>query len=121
MTVGILIGLLIVSNYLWFVVFYSYRKEVKRQWHKWGVEKYADLYMAQLEARLDEAQRVGHMEHNKRTPAIYHYNDDGSTVRLLEDRQDVLKQLIAKGPAGMHIDHPKPISRTVNITNRDAA
>lgn len=111
---GILIALLIVSNWLWFVFFYYYRKEVKRQWHKWGIEKYVDLYMDGLEARLDEAQRVGHMESNKHTPAIYHYNDDGSTVILLEDRQDELKRLIAKGPAGMAVDHPRPISKNVN-------
>jgi hypothetical protein len=117
----LLLALLIVSNWLWFVVFYLYRKEVKRQWHRWGVEKWADIYMAGLEARLDEVQRVGHMEHKKDTPAIYYHNNDGSTVILLEDREDELKRQIAKGPASMHLDHVKPISKTVNVTNADPA
>lgn len=102
------------GHWLWFVFFTAYRKEIDRQLRKAGYEKYANLYMARLEARLDEAQRVGHLEHKKDTPAIYHYNDDGSTVILLEDRQDELKRQIAKGPAGMHLDHVRPISKEVN-------
>lgn len=60
------------------------------------------------------------MKYSKHTGPIYHYNDDGSTVILLEDRKEELERLIAKGPAGMHIDHTRPISKTVNVTNGDA-
>lgn len=115
----VLLALLIFSNYLWFVAFYYYRKEIKRQLRKAGYEKYVNLYMARLVARLDEVQRVGHLKTDKNTASIYHYNDDGSTVILLEDREDELKRLIDKGPAGMELDHVQPISKTVNFTNGD--
>lgn len=112
----VLLGLLLFSNWLWFAFFYTYRKEIKRHLRKAGYEKYANLYMARLVARLDEAQRVGHIRHGKYTAPIYHYNDDGNTVMLLEDRIEELQKMIDKGPAGMELDHVQPVSKNVNAT-----
>lgn len=117
---GILIGLLIATNWLWFVAFRAYRKEILAGIRKMGREKYQAVYMAEHTARLDEAQRKGHLKHNKHTAPIYHYNEDGSTVVLNEDRIEFLQSVVDKGLGGMQLDHLKPVSSTVNVTNGDA-
>lgn len=110
----IVAAVLLFGNWLWFVAFTAYRKEIKRQLRKAGFEKYASVYMADLEGRLDEAQRKGHLQENKNTGPIYHFNEDGSTVVLNEDRIEFLQSLVNKGPAGMELDHISPISKAVN-------
>lgn len=115
--VWFLLIVLLFSNWLWFVAFRSYRKEVGRQWRKAGKQKYQEVYMAEHTARLDEAQRKGHLKHTKDTAPIYHYNEDGSTVVLNEDRIEFLQSVVDKGLGGMELDHLKPISSTYNVTN----
>lgn len=116
---AILLAIALFGNWLWFVYFRAYHKEIKRQLRKSGYEKHASLYIARLEARLDEAQRVGLMNYSKNTGPLYHYNDDGSTVMLLEDRIEDLQKMIGKGAAGMELDHVQPVSKNVNRVERE--
>lgn len=115
----IVISILALALWLLFVYQRAYAKEVTRQIRKMGREKYQAVYMAEHTARLDEAQRVGLMKYDKNTGPIYHYNDDGSTVILLEDRIEFLQGVVDKGLGGMELDHLKPISHTVNVMNRE--
>lgn len=115
----ILLIIAVFGNWLWFVAFRAYRKETLKGIRRLGHEKYQEVYMAEHTARLDEAQRKGHLKEDKNTGSIYHYNEDGSTVVLNEDRIELLQSIVDKGLGGMDIDHLKPISKTVNFTNGD--
>lgn len=117
----IVIAVLALALWLLFVYHRAYSKEVGRQIRKLGREKYQAVYMAEQTARLDEAQRKGHLKENKHTGPIYHYNEDGSTVVLNEDRIEFLQSVVDKGLGGMELDHLKPISKTVNFTNGDVS
>ncbi len=113
----LLIVLLVIAlfgNWLWFVAFRAYRKEINKHLRKAGRERHQAVYMAEYTARLDEAQRKGHLKENKHTGPIYHYNEDGSTVILNEDRIEFLQSVVNKGLGGMELDHIKPISKEVN-------
>lgn len=110
----ILLAIALFGNWLWFVAFRAYRKEINKHLRKAGREKYQAVYMAEHTARLDEAQRKGHLEENKNTGPIYHFNEDGSTVVLNEDRIEFLQSVVDKGLGGMELDHFSPISKAVN-------
>lgn len=110
----ILLVIALFGNWLWFVAFRAYRKEILKGIRKLGREKYQAVYMAEYTARLDEAQRKGHLKETKNTGPIYHYNEDGSTVVLNEDRIELLQSIVDKGLGGMELDHVKPISKVLN-------
>lgn len=118
----LLIVLLVIAlfgNWLWFVAFRAYRKEINKHLRKAGREKYQAVYMAEHTARLDEAQRKGHLQENKNTGPIYHFNEDGSTVVLNEDRIEFLQSVVDKGLGGMELDHLKPISSIYNVASAE--
>lgn len=110
----ILLVIALFGNWLWFVAFRAYRKEINKHLRKASREKYQAVYMAEQTARLDEAQRKGHLQENKNTGPIYHHNEDGSTVVLNEDRIEFLQSVVDKGLGGMELDHVSPISKAVN-------
>lgn len=109
---GIIIGLLIASNWLWWVFYTAYRKEMLKQIRKRGYDQYAytnDWWIINRDAPHD----------NRRVAGPFSSAQDAAKGREILERTNTLDlnywvQRIDDSAEVMEIDHVQPVSKAFN-------